>query len=949
MRLAWLVGGLLAAPVAVAALNGDPPFSRHEPALEVFPQNFAIAQDADGILYVANMEGVLVFDGERWTLVTLPDQDMVRSLAHDPRDGRVYVGSYDAFGYIQRDRTGREVYHDLTATLAEQVKDGGFGEIWDLLVLPQGILIGSVSYLFLYSPDTGSVRTWRPPGRIGAVASMGQTAVAQFHGEGLHRLVDGQWQLLPGSEPLADESFGLVALPGGGLLTVGGDSRWRVYHDGRIEDFPVPTGFSPASRVASALVLADGTLAFATDDGMMLLLDPASGASRQFRVDPGFLTRIIPAQDGGLFVLGDDAVIHVEWPSAWTVLGSGHGLSGSLHAVSRWNDRWYALTGAGVRILEPGPAHAPVFRRLDWAVGEAWDLLPLGEGQALLAESHALRLIEDGVARSLAADVIHPRVLLRSSADPDIVFVGGQPGLAVLRRSGADWHLAWTAGERDNSYILSLVEAGPRRLWLGTERSGVVELQFADDYSHVLSQRRFTAEDGIGYAQIPSATLAMLEDGSVVASNPAGFFRWDGQRFAATDLDGLDRMRGAAEWLQLAVSPAGERWAYSYSRLYRFRAGEGWKRKDVGSIRRGAIESLAFDHDGTVLMGSSYALLHFDPRRAMGVPDPVRPVLRAVERLAGDGTRIALPLDSGRLELIRGNFSLSLRFAQPDYLRSGMVRYSARLHGLEERFSEWSAIDNLTYLRLPAGDFRFELRARDSRGQISTMDELHLQVLPQWYETWWAQTLLLMVMFIALLVATLGLVQLRTRKLSADKLRLERLVAERTLALEALNKRLDAMAHVDGLTGVANRRDLDRYLQQSWARCEAGGGPLSVLAVDVDYFKQYNDRHGHLAGDEVLVRLVNVLAQCLPGANALLARFGGDEFFVVLEQTDADQARDLAEIMRRTVQDGNLGATVSIGVATGHARAGSSVRELVRTADQALYRAKDAGRNAVSE
>jgi diguanylate cyclase (GGDEF)-like protein len=155
------------------------------------------------------------------------------------------------------------------------------------------------------------------------------------------------------------------------------------------------------------------------------------------------------------------------------------------------------------------------------------------------------------------------------------------------------------------------------------------------------------------------------------------------------------------------------------------------------------------------------------------------------------------------------------------------------------------------------------------------------------------------------------------------------------------------MAHVDGLTGVPNRRRLDEYLQAVWSNCREQSKPLSLLAIDVDHFKQYNDRRGHLAGDELLKDLVRECLGCLRRTEDLLARYGGEEFVVVLPGADVGVARTLAESMRAAVANSAMGVTVSIGVSSALPDDAALPTELFTRADEALYAAKRAGRNRV--
>ena len=173
---------------------------------------------------------------------------------------------------------------------------------------------------------------------------------------------------------------------------------------------------------------------------------------------------------------------------------------------------------------------------------------------------------------------------------------------------------------------------------------------------------------------------------------------------------------------------------------------------------------------------------------------------------------------------------------------------------------------------------------------------------------------------------------------------------------------LERRSAQDGLTGVANRRHFDLMLGREWRRAQRSGLPLSLLMLDVDFFKHFNDRYGHIAGDHCLKAVSAVLAGCTRRASDVVARYGGEEFAVLLPDTASDDARLLAEAMCAAVreravphEDSSVSpvVTVSVGVATFNPAPGMGSRATVRSAqlvdaaDHALYRAKDGGRNRV--
>ena len=167
-------------------------------------------------------------------------------------------------------------------------------------------------------------------------------------------------------------------------------------------------------------------------------------------------------------------------------------------------------------------------------------------------------------------------------------------------------------------------------------------------------------------------------------------------------------------------------------------------------------------------------------------------------------------------------------------------------------------------------------------------------------------------------------------------------------------EKLEKLATTDSMTGLYNRRHFLDLAQAEWSRFQRYHHPLSVLMIDIDHFKEVNDAHGHLVGDEVLKALVTRVQPCLRRQD-LLTRHGGVEFCVVLPGADLAGAQALAERIRvgvcREPIDSNgvrIPITVSIGVAVMDKDVARSRSVLLETADRELYRAKGAGRNRVS-
>ncbi len=178
---------------------------------------------------------------------------------------------------------------------------------------------------------------------------------------------------------------------------------------------------------------------------------------------------------------------------------------------------------------------------------------------------------------------------------------------------------------------------------------------------------------------------------------------------------------------------------------------------------------------------------------------------------------------------------------------------------------------------------------------------------------------------------------------------------ELQVSLQKSERRYRELANADALTGLANRRGFDERLEEEWSRAERRGESLALLLIDVDLFKSYNDIYGHIGGDACLRCIAGVIASTLQRHSDVAARFGGEEFAVILPDTELEAAIRVAESIRQAVASMNLPhsgnpdgvQTISVGVAAGVPQGNGSVTALLTASDHALYRAKYLGRNRV--
>lgn len=950
---------ILLALLALAALHsaplrawtsGSPPLTRFEPNLDIHTQNFAIAEDGQGIVYVGNTDGLLEFDGGQWQLHPLPNGELVRSIEVDAED-RVLVGGYNLFGWMQRDASGQLQFHDLTARFADVLAGREFADIWDVRLAPEGVYFRGLRDVFLWNPANDQVAHWFHEGRFGDLRHHAGRTVLQFRGEGLRRYVDGDWQVMPGTAGLDLLIHAWVAFSEGRLLGLSAQGDWWwLDAKGEVSTARMPASLPPAHQFSTGMVLQDGSLALAGNMGQVWLVDAALETAQAIRVDEGYLSALAASRAGGVLISANRAIYHLAWPSVWSVLGIEHGAEGTLVSLLPDADGPLLASSAGVFRFVTSAEQGIRAQQTAWIDDDALALLKLDADRYLVAASREILLVEHDVSRLALAGDIYPRWFAHSRFVKGRVLVGTEHGLRLLDTASSPWRISAAFPQAEGHRVNSVVELDAQRVVVGMERHGAALLRLTTQ-GEPAQTTRIQLDNQSAHGPRDEAFVIALSDGRILISRRSGLHLFDADSGIAVPetLQGLDRQRRPDELLRFVESSAGTLYAFSHSRVLRQDKQKGWRDEPVSHLRRGAIETaVALPDDGLALLSTNSILLRRAEASESNLASAPGVLLRQVRRSLDADHFLPLPLrDTQVQEFAQGNFALNFQIALPDLSSASAPSYRVRLLGHDTEFMPPSSARNYTYTRLGAGDYQFEVEATDSQGRTSVLTPWHFTITPPWYARPWAIVLESLAALVALGLLIRWLVRRRTRRLSRERQRLQDEVALRTQELAEANRRLEMIANADGLTGIPNRRRLDDYLAAVWQQGIERGRALSVLIIDVDHFKHYNDSKGHPAGDALLQALARLLTSGLRRSEDLLARYGGEEFLVVMPGAEREVAANTAEQLRRLVAESDLDVTISIGVARCTPHPDCRLADLIQAADAALYAAKRGGRNRV--
>jgi diguanylate cyclase (GGDEF)-like protein len=297
-----------------------------------------------------------------------------------------------------------------------------------------------------------------------------------------------------------------------------------------------------------------------------------------------------------------------------------------------------------------------------------------------------------------------------------------------------------------------------------------------------------------------------------------------------------------------------------------------------------------------------------------------------------------------------GRENVEINYTGISLIKSDQIRFRYKLEGHDPDWIDAGTRRTAYYSYLPPGRYRFVVTAGNSDDVWNEQGaSLGVEFQPFFYQT----RLFYLTGGIAVAALLLGAWLGRANQFRSRERELAALVEHKTEELRKANAELQQLAHTDGLTGVANRRAFEEFLADEWRRALRSREPVSLLILDIDHFKLFNDTYGHHAGDECLKSVAAALKATIRRPTDLVARFGGEEFAIVLGGTDLPGALIVARQAMETVfglkiphaaSQTSEYLTVSIGVAATTVTSGMSESDLIVAADAALYRAKADGR-----
>ncbi|MBK7042779.1 MAG: diguanylate cyclase [Rhodanobacteraceae bacterium] len=931
---------------AAVDASGVPMLSRFNAEhYSVMPQHSSIVTDANGRVFVGNVEGVLLYSAGRFEHLHPAQEMSVRSLALSD-DGGVLVGAYDQFGCFREQPDGEWTYTDLDEQFRDVPDAHPLGRIWLVANLPDGQYFLAERRLFRIGSN-GEKQSWPIPSNVLNGVLVGNEIWARVVDQGLMRFDGKAFVSVPGGEEFI--VFGVQSAaphPEGTLFTSRakglylGDAKHGLRHIDTAYD-----AWMLQTQVYSVAALADGNYALATLSGEVAIIDASLALKKQYRISNFPITDIAASVDGGLWFATEGDLVRMEWPSPWAFVGEEDGLFGALNDAEWFEGKRWVATSLGLFRSDRDDDGRVRFHALPWARDEVWDLQRIGD-DLLVGERKSVQVVHAGEAtRLIDSDGVFE--LIPSTFVPGRVLALEDASILELDHT-ASWRVS-VRHDLGEVAISTLVELATDRWLIGNWRGypQLVTRTSGVDGPHIVVQP-LGPEYGLP-EQADAGSSVWKTGGKTFATIGDDLYEWRGNHFVAQPDHPLVKLAGTR--LNEIEFRGGEKHQYAFTSRDIWIEQDGqWQSLNLESRRALGMTELSLADDGRLTVVAWGGLLTYDPR-LIDHQDATFHLRMHRVWLTDSGRQTRLLDRRGQVMLELPPLE-GLRFEYGIDGHDSAVEYRNQLEGNDGsvEWSEWSTAQVREFNRLAPGDYHLRVQARTRAGHIpsNTLDfPFHVQ--PRWYQTrataWAVAALVLLVG--SLLAWSWG--RFRSRQLHDRNLELEREVAAHTRDLEIANQRLSRLAVQDGLTGITNRRGFEQFYQRTWNRLAEQRQTLALLMVDVDFFKQYNDQHGHLLGDEVLRGIARQLEHEVHEPVEMLARFGGEEFVIVLPGIDIEDATTRAHAVRLRCEifGKDRDVTVSVGVAACVPRGGLKSAQLLDEADAALYRAKKLGRNRI--
>jgi|APTNR8051073442_1049403.scaffolds.fasta_scaffold00032_46 ligand-binding sensor domain-containing protein/DNA-binding CsgD family transcriptional regulator len=716
-------------------------------------QNWSIAQDPRGIMYIANNFGLLEYDGSRWQTFVVNNGSKMRSVALDT-SGKIYVGCQGEFGYFFPNSLGQLEYTSLADSLPAQFRN--FDETWNLFLDDGKIYFCTFSNIFIYEKD--SITIVQPANPLELSFFVNRELLVHERGRGLTKLYGQQLQLINGGEFFKDIGISSI-LPfydNQYLISTFQQGIYQLKSTGEIEPWNEARHQYFKEAIINCMVrLKNGNYAVGTQNFGLFILNENGETLLHLTSGQGLENRTVLSllEDDlqNLWVGNNNGLAYIELGSPFTVINEEMGLPGTGYSAYLDNTNLYVGTNTGLYVKDANENRQP-FHLIEGTRGQVYHIGQYGNDLLMGHHNGAFR-IEKNKA-SLISQEPGSWIFLSLRDVPEKLIGGVYGGIQFYTQKNNHWALSTKpSGFKESSRIMERDREG--NLWITHGYKGVFKLALDLPREQIKNISFYGSEKGF-----PSNILINVYSirNDLVFTSERGVYKYDKQkdRFILEPLFTSLLGPNAQLW-NVREDAMGN--IYFVGRdligVMRKNSGGGYD-LDLNSFNKvkrflnDDLENMIILKNNEVLFGAKEGFIHYDPDVKVSRKPNIKTHIRRFSTTAnGDSvlfhgnyvqlnTVVADQGDEYVITLPYQNNSVGITYAATSFESDGEVMYQYYLEKFDKTWSEWTAQTQKEYTNLHEGKYVFHVRSRNVYGEISKESTYRFVVLPPWYRTAWA-------------------------------------------------------------------------------------------------------------------------------------------------------------------------------------------------------------------
>jgi ligand-binding sensor domain-containing protein/DNA-binding CsgD family transcriptional regulator len=706
-----------------------------KPMYKAHPKNLAIIQDAGGIMYFGNGDGLLQFDGTSWSLLRMPNKSAVISLCKDPSRNRIYVGAQGEFGFVESDSIGLIRYTSISKTLPKTV--AGFGDIWKIS-FHNDRLVAIASNMVMILDHEKNWTIIQPQGLYFPAFEVRNKIFVYEKGRGLFQLDGNKLNLVNEGDVFSNKWVSAMVPYHDKKIVIGTEDGELFIYDGyRIVPWQnASQDFLLKNKIVTGLALSDGSIALGTLDNGLLVIDSEGKPMQHINSLRGLQSSSILAMycdnNGNLWLGLENGIDYVELNSPFTYLNEQVKLYGAGYASAVYDHKLYLGTSHGLYFKDWLDYENPMepssnFKLVENTFGQTWNLNNKYD-ELLLAHNRGSLTVKGDKAFSLDEST-GSWMFLQWDKHPQYLLEGKYSKLCILEKDKSNQWVSRNCLPKFRESFRIMEEDQEGNIWLSHPHKGVYKLTIAESLDKFDTVKFYNAAKGfpsdfnIYVSKVGDKIIFLTEKGVYHLNKTKDRVEPDPQ---------FEKIFGEKPVTKFVEDFHGNIWYVSQDRpgkLIKHSNGYEISDEQFGKLDGKLVSN--FEHinpidDRNVLFGTDKGFVHYDPSRAHKTKIPFYVHIRKIEdtnhnRLIAGDVNVASNDTLREINTFTYNQNaLQFTFTCTSYQDFEKNQYQYKLEGFDRNWSEWTSRTQKEYTNLPEGKYRFKVRARNFNNEISS-------------------------------------------------------------------------------------------------------------------------------------------------------------------------------------------------------------------------------------